>query len=305
MASDCAIVLGQPCQEPPMISLNANSPHSARLRHALFAVCAPWGLALWAISAPVSADPQKIGQMLQLEALFGVLQQEGVTYGADLFEEIMATEADADWRAEVAAIHAPDRLLPEFERAFSSALTGADQQAILDWLASPLGQRVTTLELETRRDLLDPEATERATARLGVADVAGDPRLAAVRRVIAATDLVDENVVGGMNSDLALYRALSAGGAFPYELAEADMLGDIAGQEPAIRADVTSWIESYLFAAYQPLTVAEIDSLAVFGRSGPGQSLFRAEFEAFDKVFAATSGALGAALAQRMTEAEL
>jgi hypothetical protein len=251
------------------------------------------------------ADPARLGHLLRLEALFGIMQQEAVTYGSDLHEELLGQPADDGWRATVAAIHDPAHLLPQFDRRFLPGFATADQGAIEAWLASDPGSRIVAREIEVRRLLLDPATEDRAMEAAEAADRRGDPKLAAVRRVIAAADLVEANVIGGMNANLALYRAMAAGGAFPDPVGDADMLADVSAQEEDIRSEVTEWLEGYLFEAYGPLSLADIDRLAEFSGSVPGRQLLRAEFDAFNGVFEETSAALGRALAERITAKEL
>lgn len=260
----------------------------------------------WALVAgPALADPVRIAHLLRVQDLFPILQKEGGTYGSDLLKEMSGMDPDAAWAAEVAKIHDPERLMPAFREDFGRALTGADEPAIEAWLDTPLGRRVVGLELQTREALLDPALEDRAIQAAEEADAADDPRLAAVRRVIAASDLVETNVIGGLNANLAFYRAMAAGNAFPYEVTEADMLADVAAQEEDIRADVTAWLEGYLFAAYGALSLDELQQLAQFNASAAGQELLRAEFTAFDRIYESTSAALGAALARRLTSADL
>ncbi len=256
-------------------------------------------------AGPAQADPARISDLLQTGPIFEILQQEGVDYGADLSEEMLGQPADPAWRAEVAEIHAPDRLRPPYEAAFAAALEGADQRAIEDWLTSDLGHRVVTLEVSARRALLAPDVEEAALIAAERADAAGDARLKAVRAVIEAADLVEPNVIGGLNANLAFYRAMAAGQAFPYEVTETDMLAEVAAQEPDIRADVTGWLEGYLFMAYAPLSLDELHDCAEFSDSPAGRALMQAQFAAFDVIYETSSAALGAALARRMAGMEL
>lgn len=271
----------------------------SRLLSSLILLCLLW------VAPLAKADPARLSHLLQMDRLFGVLQEEGVSYGADLYRDLLDRPADSGWTAEVRAIHAPDRLLPRFESRFADALTGADRDGIEGWLDSPLGRRIVSLEIDTRAALLVPGAEEEAIRQAETAAAARDPRLAAVRRVIDAADLIEANVAGGMNANLAFYRALVRGGAFPDAIPQAEMLADVAAQEDGIRRDVTQWLEGYLFRAYAPLSIADIDRLAGFSASAPGQSLIRAEFVAFDVISEETSAALGAAIARRLAASDL
>lgn len=255
----------------------------------------------------VRADPARIASLLQSEKLFAILQQEGVHYGDDLADELLPDGGDPGWRAEVAAIHAPARLLPPYEQVLGATLEAekADQGAIEHWLGSDLGQRVVTQEIAARAAMLDPAVEDAAIARAEDADAAQDPKLAAVREIIELADLVEPNVAGGLNANLAFYRAMAEGGAFPYEVTEADMIADVAAQEDDIRADVTSWMEGYLLLAYQGFSLEDLHRCAEFSASAPGQALLRAQFQGFDHVYERSSAELGTALARRLNAAEL
>ncbi|MGD9919123.1 MAG: hypothetical protein AB7U46_13985 [Paenirhodobacter sp.] len=264
-------------------------------------------LAFCATVQGAAADPAKIATLLHSEKLFSILQQEGVHYGDDLADELLPGGADPGWRAEVAAIHAPARLLPPYEEVLGAALAAekADQGAIERWLGSDLGQRVVTQEIAARAAMLDQSVEDAAIARAEEADAAQDPKLDAVREIIEAADLVEPNVAGGLNANLAFYRAMAQGGAFPYEVTESDMLADVAAQEDDIRADVTSWMEGYLFLAYQGLSLEDLHRCAEFNASEAGQALLRAQFQGFDHVYERSSAELGTALARRLNAAEL
>lgn len=255
-------------------------------------------------AAPLRADPARILELLRIEPLFEILQRESVIYGDDLAAG-MLEGVDPAWRAEVAALHAPARLLPPFRTEFAARLAPGVQPAIEAFLGSDLGQKMVGLELSAREAMLDPGVEEAAIERATEADYARDPRLAAVRKLIAASDLIEANVIGGMNANLAFYRAMAAGDGFPYEMSEADVLAEVAAQEPEIRADITAWVEGYLFLALAPLSDAELAEATRFFASAPGQALVGAQFAGFDRVYEQASAELGAALARRLSGEEL
>lgn len=255
-------------------------------------------------AAPLRADPARILDLLRIEPLFEILQRESVVYGDDLAAGMLAG-ADPGWRAEVAALHAPARLLPPFRAEFAAHLAPGLQPAIETFLTSDLGQKIVGLELSAREAMLDPGVEEAAIERATEADYARDPRLAAVRQLIAASDLIEANVIGGLNANLAFYRAMAAGGGFPYEMTEADILAEVAAQEPEIRADITAWVEGYLFLALAPLSEDELAAATRFFASEPGRALVGAQFAGFERVYAQASTGLGAALARRLRGQEL
>lgn len=263
-------------------------------------VCLVLGLASGA-----QAGASDLAAQLRIDTLLAILRDEGQAYGADLEAELFPGEGGALWQAEVARIHAPERLRPIFEAEFLGALDGTDTAPLESFYRSDLGQRVITLELSAREAMLSPEIENAAIEARDTAFDAHNPRLEAIYRLIDSADLLEPNVVGGMNTNLAFYRAMVTGGAFPYEVTEADMLADVAAQEPEIRAEMDSWLSAYLFLAYTPLSDAEVEEVIAFSASEPGRALTRALFAGFDAVFMETSRALGAAAARRIRSQEL
>lgn len=259
---------------------------------------------LGASALPLRADPARILELLRIEPLFDLLQRESLIYGDDLATELLGG-SEPGWRAEVAALHAPTRLMPPFRTEFAARLPTELQPAIEQFLSSELGQKMIGLELSAREAMLDQSVEEAAIERAAAADLAHDPRLAEVRALIAASDLVDSNVLSGLNANLAFYRAMAAGGGFPYEMSESEMTAEVAGQEPDIRTDITAWVEGYLFMACAPLTDAELSEAIAFFDSEPGRALIAAEFAGFDQVYEQASSDLGAALARRLKGQDL
>jgi hypothetical protein len=258
------------------------------------------------LAAPARADaPEaRIAALLHSERLFAILAREAEDYGSDLAGEFLGAQ-DAGWAEEVRVIHAPARMQAEFETVLAAELAGDPLPEIEAFLASPTGQRMIGLELSAREALLDPGVEAAAEAALEAAEAAQDPRLAQVRAVIEAADLVEENVAGGLNTNFAFTAALAAGDGFAYPVTEAEILADLAAGEPDLRADVTLWLESFLLMAYAPASEAELAQWLAFARSEPGQALIHAQFAGFDRVFEGSSTALGAALARRLAATEL
>ncbi|WP_159440039.1 DUF2059 domain-containing protein [Phaeovulum vinaykumarii] len=253
------------------------------------------------LALPLRADPARLEQLLRMGELLVILQEEGAAYGADLDAEMLDGRGGATWLAQARAIHAPARLHDTFSQAFARALDGQDTAAMEAFLDSDLGHRVTGLELETRRAMLDPDVAAAADATAEAAQAAHLPRLAAVEDFIRRADLLDPNVTSGLNANLAFYRALVAGGGFPYDISETEMLNEVWAQAPDMRSELQGWLRSYLFAAYGPLSDDELRRYTAFCESRPGQELSRALFAGFEAMFVQVSADLGRALGQRLT----
>lgn len=252
------------------------------------------------LATPVrAADVAALNRALGLERLAVVLSAEGLKYGADLEAELFPGSGGLRWTALVARIHDPVRLIGIVSARMEEELDGRAEAvgAIRDFFEAEPGRRIIDLELAAREALLDK--TVKDAAELAFEDMAarGEPRVEQLRRFVAANDLIDSNVAGALNSNLAFYRGMIEGGATDPGLSEQDMLSDLWSQEPQIRSDTETWLFPYLALAYEPLPDAELEAYIAFSETGPGKVLNAALLAAFDALFADLSHDLGYAAA--------
>ena len=118
-------------------------------------------------------------------------------------------------------------------------------------------------------------------------------------------NLVETNVAGALNTNLAFYYGLLDGGAFGGALTEDQILADVWSQEQEIRENTSEWIYSFLFMAYQPLEDEDLEAYIAFSETEAGEDLNRAMFASFDRLFEGISRSLGRAAANEMTAEEL
>lgn len=241
-------------------------------------------------------------QTMRIADIVALLREEGIDYGRKLETDMFPGAGGAGWQATVGLIYDGARMEATFGAALNAALDGQAEAtaAAQDFFASDLGQTVLGLEIEARRALLD-DAVEDA-AKLAWEEMAaeGGPRVALLEEFVAANDLVESNVMGALNSNLAFYQGMAEGGAFGEEMTEDQMLSDTWAQEGEIRASTEGWIYPYLALAYGPLADAELQAYIDFSRSPAGQALNTALFAAFDEVFTPVSRALGLAAARQL-----
>ncbi len=255
--------------------------------------------------AVTTAAIQTLAEAMQLPAVIGVMQAEGLDYGGALRDEMFAGKGGAEWPAALARIYDADRMMAVILRRLETELQGqpATVAAAQAFFGSATGQKIVALEVEARRALLD-KATETA-AQEAAADMEarGAPRMEALRRFAKANDLIELNVMGAMNANLAFYRGMSDGGGFGAALSEQDMLAEIWGQEAQVRADAEDWLWPYLALAYQPLSDEELQAYQRFSETSEGKRMNAALFAAFDEAFVQISRDLGRAAA-RMVRGE-
>lgn len=244
----------------------------------------------------------KLSVTMQIGPIIDVMQVEGVTYGDTLATDLFPGGADSRWPQIVAGIYDAQGMKDTFNARFAQELSGdaAVIAEIEDFFGSDRGQRILTLEVSARRALLD-DAVEDA-AKVAAADMARDqdPRLALIRDFAVAGDLIEMNVAGAMNANLAFYQGMAETGGFGLALTEDQILSDVWGQEPEVRANTEEWLFPYLALAYRPLSDADLEAYTAFWESAAGKQLNRALFAAFDVVFTDISRDLGRAAARQM-----
>jgi Uncharacterized protein conserved in bacteria (DUF2059) len=257
--------------------------------------------------AVVTPDPSKrvlqLSATMQIAEILSVMRQEGFDYGKSLEEEMFPGKGGAAWSATVDLIYNEASMKTVFDTALVAELAAADP-ATIDvmeaFFGSERGQRILKLEIEARRALLD-QGTEDA-AKMHVEELAAkdDPRLEVIRKFADANDLIEMNVAGALNANLAFFKGLADGGGFEEQMTEAEMLTNVWSQEPAIRKETQTWLYPYLALAYQPLSDDDMAAYLAFSELAEGKILNAAIFAAFNTLFSDISGNLGRAAAKQM-----
>lgn len=287
------------------------SPRSVLLRSVLAAclgfMAIPAAIAETATGNPaISAEDRdgvaKLIATMQIDGVIDVLRMEGVDYGASIEDEMFPGAGGASWQATVAGIYDATMMKSVFAAKLTDELSGQGAEAakMEAFFASPLGQRVLALELGARRALQDDAAEAAAQLAWDDLEAKGGARADLLRRFAEVNDLIESNVMGALNSNLAFYRGMAGTGAFAGEMSEEQMLSDVWAQEPDIRQQTEEWVYPYLTLAYSSLTDEELEQYADFSASPAGRLLNSALFAAFGAVFVPVSQALGAAAALQM-----
>ena len=237
-----------------------------------------------------------IGQMLD------VMRDEGIQHSTELSASLFPGENAAAWAALVSIIYDTNKMQARFDAALAGAV-GSDQPTLAAaqvFFASTLGQRIMTLEIAARRTLLDKAAEAGAKADWARLEAEKSARAEQIIRFGGVNDLIESNVMGALNANLAFYRGLSGTGGFGDPMPEDQMLAEVWGQEPDIRKETTDWLYPFLAVAYQPLSDAELESYIQFSQTDAGHKINAAIFVAFDAVMIKISSDLGIAAGRLM-----
>ncbi len=273
----------------------------------LRAILSPILFCLMFLSAQAQEDPRiaRLYEALAMPDVLVIMRQEGLEYGRELAQELFDGGNSASWKALVSEIYDLPRLERIVKTELVRDLASADLDPMVAFFESDLGARIIGLELSARTAMLAPEIEEMARETLAELIRTDAPRLDMLTAFSEANQLIENNVVGALNSNYSFYVGLSEGGAFGAAFAEADILADVWSQEDAIRDQTVDWLMSYIALAYQPLSDEDLAAYVAFSRTAPGVALNRAIFDAFDAMYTEVSMALGAAAAGFIAGEEL
>jgi len=256
--------------------------------------------------APHSADAKRriadLSDLLQIGEVIEVMRLEGLDYGRQMEGELFPGLGGADWRRVVALIYDSETMRRRFDATLTAELAAETDTvaATMEFFASDRGRRILRLEVEARRSLLDSAVEDAARLRVDEMEAKGDARLDLLRRFAEANDLIESNVLGALNANLAFFQGMAEVGGLSEDLTEEQMLRDVWAQEDDIRQETEDWLYPYLALSYGPLEEGDLEAYLAFSQTPAGQRLNVALFAAFDAVFTSISRDLGRAAARQM-----
>lgn len=263
------------------------------------------GVSVLPVFAQESDGADAVWEALHQHEAVSVMREEGLQYGAEIGESMFPDRIGASWEDIVGRIYDADRMESVARAAFTEALEGEDTAAILAFFSTEPGKNFVQLEIDARRAMLDEQIDQAAKDSAAAAQLDGDPRYDLIEKFVTANDLIEMNVMGGMNSNLAFYQGLASGGAFGSGSDSGQIMADVWSQEPEIRASTTEWVYAFLMLSYKPMSDADVEAYIAFSQTDAGRAANRALFAAYDDLFVDISRALGTAAAQEMSGADL
>lgn len=245
-----------------------------------------------------------MGQALRLTEIVDIMRREGLASADDLATNMLGGPTPA-WRQALDLIYDPVRMEAMVLERMAPELTDDEAAQVTAFYTSELGARIAGLEITAREAIMDDGIEEVSNEVARALPETDADRFLLVQRFISANGLLESNVVGALNSNYAFYTGLADGGALGDGLSEQEMLNDIWGQEPEIRANTELWLQSYIALAYQPLTDEELQLYIDFSETRAGQAMNQALFAGFDSMFNQISRALGLTLGRLSGSEEL
>jgi hypothetical protein len=274
------------------------------LRRFVFAL----SLMLVGLAAPVVAQDRAASDLfdkLGLPEIITVMRDEGLRYGDTIATDMLPSGPSPRWSARLDTIYDVDAMTKAMRDAFVTAMAGRDIAAITEFYDSDLGRDIVALEISARRAMLDDDVDAAAKDMAAKALADPDARVDLVTDFIAAGDLIEANVVGGLNSNYAFMMGLLDGGAVLPGVTADLALAEVWSQEQEIRQSTTEWLYAFLLMAYAPLSDEDMAAFTAFTRTDAGQDLTQGLFVAFDVMFATISRDLGLAASGFMVSQDL
>ncbi len=236
---------------------------------------------------------------LKMQDVFEILQDEGVTSAEEIAETDTAITPSPAWSSRVARLYATDKMDAIFRKALRDAGNLDVSAPALAFFETELGARIIDIEIEARRALADDEVEDAVRERAEALKASDPDRYALYQQFIDVNDLIESNLMGALNSNLAFYRGLGSSPGFG-ELDEQSILSRVYEGAEDIRENMIDWTMNFSVLAYSVLTEEEMQSYIDLSQSPAGEVLNSALFAGFDNVFELHSFELGRAMGEFM-----
>ncbi|GFE66929.1 DUF2059 domain-containing protein [Litoreibacter roseus] len=264
----------------------------------IFALATAFALSTSASLADAGSITERYFKALQMEEVFEILQEEGIAGGVEMAEGDPEITSSPAWISRLEAVYSKDAMNQAFRDAMDEVAQVELAEDAVAFFETDLGQRIVRIELDARTALGD-EAVEEAARETAKQMVREDPiRVTLYDKFINVNNLVDSNVAGALNANLAFYRGLATSPTYAEGMTEGFILSTVWAQEPEIRADMEDWTRNFSTLAYSALTDAELKEYIAISETPSGQKLNTILFTGFDKVFERQSYELGRATAE-------
>tara|TARA_B110000503_G_scaffold20749_1_gene31314 strand:- start:369 stop:1136 length:768 start_codon:yes stop_codon:yes gene_type:complete len=210
---------------------------------------------------------------LGLPDIVDIMREEGVVCGAQIGTDLFPNQVSPAWRATVETIYDSAAMHASVEAAFIHALDNQDVTPMVAFFSPDFGKTLVSLEVSARQALLDDTVDQASKDVATVAKFNNTERFQLVDAFVQTNDLIKINVAGAMNSNVAFYMGLMAGGALDEALTQDQILNDVWDQEADIRANTSEWVYGFLLLAYDPVREADLETYTAFSASDTGVAL--------------------------------
>ncbi len=253
-----------------------------------------------AMASDKDALIERYFEALEMGEVFEILKEEGIEAGIGIAEEDEAITVSPAWTARLASIYSVEKMEAVFRGAMIDSPDLEGSEAAIAFFESELGQTIVRIELDARKALNNEELEKVVRGRVETMRDDEPERIGLYDDFIAVNDLVESNVMGALNSNLAFYRGMATSENYREAMTESFMISTVWGQEPEIREEMEDWTINFSVLAYGTLSETDMQAYIDMSETEAGQNLNTALFAGFDAVFEMQSFELGRAMAEFM-----
>jgi len=256
-------------------------------------------------ATPDQATLDRLYERSGMEAQFTTLPEtmrDAFLQGLAMGPEMNIPEARLEMLGDrVAGFYAPEDFRTAVEASLRKEMSAEQAQAVLAWLESPLGERITDVE----EAAVGPDAYEKTQAYAAALDEGSVPeaRVELLRELDEAVNLTETSVEIGVHAQLAA--ALAANAVQPPErrLEPAQVMAIVEGSRGMIESMTREQVLLSLLYTYRDLSEAELRGYIEFANSPAGNTFNRVVSQAMSRTFVEKSGELGEVLGELLREA--
>lgn len=255
-------------------------------------------VSVWALAA--EAEPvDDLLEVLGSDALIEVIRDELLDYGEEVGEAMLSDGGGAAWSDILERLYDTELMQARLRSTMQESFGDTEIAPLIGFYETEQGQRIVQAELDARRYLLTEGAQEEAEA----ACLEPPEHKEALLEFAEVNDILERNVAGTLNSDLAFYHGLVDGGVF--EMSEGEVLDEVQGRLPEIRVSLESWLSGYLCASLGSLPEGDLAAYTAFSQTEEGHALNNAIFDGFGALYDDLSYAIGLAVSVQMLGEDL
>lgn len=268
--------------------------------------------AAYADRGPAAASGgRSVEDMAGIQAVNTLMEKSGLNTQIRHYPQIMRANmaqaqrqkprlSNRDYQAlslMVAKAFNPDRMIDTVRNHMHTRLTESDVNAVLAWLNSPLGERITQLEEASS----DPGAIKESPSG---ADAAEDDaeRAERLRKLDSAVRASEFAASSAQNLQVAMLTAMTA--AMDPELRPAfdAVVAEATRRSEQVRPALEERAFKHLLRVYRPLSAAEIDQYTAFAETEAGRKYHAVILQAMQEATMNASRELGEMIGKRMVK---
>ena len=239
------------------------------------------------LAASLTLAESQIDKLMQLSGINHQLEAIPSSLDAGLNQA-----SGGEGMQEVSAImhehFAPEKLKKSTRKSLDKNLSGGDVKKVLEWLESPLGRKITNMEVAASSG--DPKKMQAAMPEL----MNDEKRVALVKKLDDAVLATESSV----SMSMGMQKAMLAGviSKSPQGMDQLDQM--VESMRPQIEAQYDKYIIPSMVYTYRSLSHKELERYIDFAKTGAGQRYHKAVFSAMSEAVNKASEAVGRSLSE-------